>query len=71
MRKAAAACTREFPFPYGKFVRRIEIAVAALSRGVRVVRIDINADDFLVWCAQQKRAPDKRTCAEYAAAISR
>jgi hypothetical protein len=39
--KLQAACAREFPFGYVEFVKRIEMAVAALSRCVHVVRIDV------------------------------
>ena len=64
--KLQAACPRDFPFSYVQFAARMDEAIKE-AVGVTVVKVNINVDEFLAWCAQSNVQPTNTTRAHYAA----
>lgn len=64
--KLQAACPGDFPSTYAQFVARVDEAIEH-TEGVTVVKVNVNADEFLAWCADTKVKPINTTRAHYAA----
>ena len=66
--KLQAACPGDFPFTYAEFTKRVDDGIKA--SGMDVVKVNINIDEFLAWCAETKVKPINTSRARYAALIA-
>jgi hypothetical protein len=66
--KLQAACPRDFPYTYQQFVARLEQGIRD-TPGVSVVKVNVNVDEFLAWCAETHVRPERTSRAHYAALL--
>ena len=66
--KLQAAYPQHFPFTYQKFVARLEQGIKD-TPGVSVVKVNVNVDEFLAWCAETNVRPISTSRAHYAALL--
>jgi hypothetical protein len=66
--KLQAACPRDFPYTYQQFVERLEQGIRD-TPGVSVVKVNVNVDEFLAWCAETHVRPERTSRAHYAALV--
>ena len=66
--KLQAACPADFPFAYEKFIARLEQGIKD-TPDVSVVKVSVDVDEFLAWCARNKVRPVNTNRAHYAALL--
>ncbi len=66
--KLQAACPADFPFPYQHFVARLDQGIKD-TPDVSVVKVHVDVDEFLAWCARNSLPPGNTSRAHYAALV--
>jgi hypothetical protein len=64
-----AACPADFPFTYKQFVDRVDEGIKQMSDAVSFIKVYVNIEEFLAWCAKNKVQPNNKSRPEYATAI--
>jgi hypothetical protein len=66
--KLQAACPGDFPFTYRQFAARIDEGIKN-TKGFTVVKVYVDVDEFLAWCAETEVKPISTARAQYAAML--
>ena len=66
--KLQAAWPQEFPLTYEEFSARLDQGIRD-TPGVSVVKVTVDVDDFLAWCARKNVKPRSTSRAHYAALV--
>ena len=66
--KLQAACPGDSPFSYAEFAARVAKGIQNAT-GLTVIKVYVEVDEFLAWCAENKLAPVNTSRGLYAAML--
>jgi hypothetical protein len=66
--KLQAACPGDFPFTYAEFAGRVDEGIQN-APGLAVIKVYVEVNEFLAWCAENKLAPVNTSRGLYAAML--